>query len=120
MTSPLYKHAKQMPVIDFNWPALTEYDHIQANVRPVEATAIELGHKIEQLENDLAFEKTSVLYAQQASQRLIDENRDWEVKFRNLEFANRNLQAQVDKIPTLKRTIRYMMAEHLDIELGDK
>lgn len=120
MTSPLYKYDKGTPVIDFNWPVLTEYDHIQANQRPVEVTAIELGHKIEQLEHDLTFEKTNVLYAQQANQKLIDENREWEVKFKNLEFANSNLQAQVDKIPTLKRTIKYLMAEHLDIELGDE
>lgn len=120
MTSPLYKHAKQMPVIDFNWPVLTEYDHIQANVRPVEATTLELGYEIDRLKKDAAFHKQTLITYQNETQAQLNDYKNLHNDYLNSQYQVKLLQSQVDKIPTLKRTIRYMMAEHLGIELGDK
>lgn len=119
MTSP-YNAKREIPTLEGseNWP--NDYVLSESNKKPVDEVKIKLDYKVGYLEDELLFEKTNALNAQQANQKLTNEISDWEVKYKNLEFANRNLQAQVDKIPTLKRTIRYMMAEHLDIGLGDK
>jgi len=119
MTSP-YNVKHTMPVIDFEWPALTEYDLTQANKRPVEATTIELDAEIEQLKSDLAFNKQTLINYQNSTQVYIDDYKNLEVDYKNSQFANKNLQAQVNQIPALKRTIQFLMSEHLDIRLGDE
>ena len=129
MTTPYWNAARtvfkakhEMPTLEGSaWPSLTSgYHRSESNIKPVEATTVELDYKIEELEREVLHQKTNFEQLHHANHKLIDEIREWEVKFKNSEFANRNLQAQVDKIPNLKRTIRWMMVEHLDIELGDE
>ena len=120
MTSPLYKHKNAMPVIDFQWPVLTEYDLTQANKRPVEATTIELGYEIDRLKKDVAFHKQTLIDYQNRTQTYMDDYRNLEVDYKNSQFEVKRLKEQVDKIPGLKRTIKWLMNEHLDIRLGDE
>ncbi|HLG26750.1 MAG TPA: hypothetical protein VI423_03100 [Paenisporosarcina sp.] len=116
----IYNAINPMPIIDFQWPALTEYDLTQSNIRLVEATTTELGYKIEQLERDVKFHQQTLLDYQKSTQTYMDDYKNLEVDYKNSQFANKNLQSQVNKIPVLKRTIQFLMSEHLDIRLGDE
>ena len=118
--SPSAHGSKMMTTLEFDWPALTEYHLTQSNIKPVEATTIELDAEIERLKADLAFNKQTLINYQKSTQVYIDDYKNLEVDYKNSQFANKNLQAQVNQIPALKRTIQFLMSEHLDIRLGDE
>ena len=99
---------------------LSEYHLSESNIRPVEATTIELGYEIDRLKKDAAFHKHTLINYQNETQAQLKDYQNLHVDYLNSQYKVKQLQAQVDKMPALKRTIRYMMAEHLDIELGDK
>jgi len=80
-----------MPIIDFQWPVLTEYDLTQANKRPVEATPIELGYEIDRLKKDAAFHKQTLIDYQNRTQTYMDDYKNVEADYRNLLTEHRRL-----------------------------
>lgn len=92
MTSPLYNHKNAMPIIDFNWPVLTEYDHSQANVKPAEDDAVvELRYEVERLKRDVELQTD-------LKNKSIKEHHTYMIDYRKLDTDYLNSQGEVKKL----------------------
>lgn len=110
----------QMPTLEGSedWPKLTaEYHLSESNIKPVEGTILELGYEIDRLKKDAAFHKQTLINYQNSTQARMDDYKNLEVDYLNSQTEVKRLQAQIDKIPGLKRTLKWFMNEHLEMDI---
>jgi chromosome segregation ATPase len=120
MTAP-YNFVELKPLIKHEMPTMLEsYDWLEANQKPVEATTLELGYEIERLKKDAAFHKQTLINYQNETHAQLNDYKNLHVDYLNSQFEVKQLKAQLEQLPKLKRTVRWLMSEHLDITLGDK
>lgn len=117
-----YKFVQLKPLNPFDsvtsehWPVLTEYDHTQANIRPVEATTIELDAEIERLKNDAAFHKQTLINYQNETQARIDDYRNLEVDYLNSQGEVKRLKAQLEFFDGLEQYNLWLMKQYLELK----
>lgn len=93
-----------------------KYHLSQANVRPVEATPIELGYEIERLKTDAAFHKQTLITYQNETQARIDDYRNLEVDYLNSQGEVEKLKAQLEFLDGLEQYNLWLMQQFLKVK----
>lgn len=116
MTVP-YNFVELKPIVKHAMPTMLEsYDWLEANKKPVEATPIELGYKIDQLERDLAFEKESLRKVKHEYQTYMDDYKRLDTDYLNSQGEVKKLKAQLEFHDGLEQYNLWLMQQYLNLK----
>ena len=90
------------------WPVLTDFDFIQANIKPVEATPLELGYEIDRLKNEVQKQTD-------AKNKAINSHHDYMDEYRKLENDFYNRGTEIKKLRYVDEMNVLLMKQNLEL-----